>query len=200
MMNNREKYKLAFSVLHASDSAVMEDKKMKLSNYTLARKMAGALAGAVLALGMGVAAYAYGGEALRQIFGWENNMVITTTEDANTGESKSEVMVMTDAITEPVEIEDERIIFIVNDEHIDITDQMSETQPFSYNYVDDAGYTHYWIVGMNNAAKGEYGFGEFIMNSDGTWAGGYSAFTNIDVNGDGPAWLETGKEKINCPW
>ena len=198
-MNNREKYRQAFSVLHASDRTAREVKTVKLSKYSIMRRAAAACAGLMLALGTGAAAYAYGGEIVKQIFGWGSNMTITSTIDPETGENKNEVLVMTDSLTKPVIVEDGRLIFIVNGEHIDITDQMSETEPFSYEYVDGEEYTHYWFVGLNDAEKGEYGFGEYIMDSDGEWAGGYSAWTNLDENGDGPEWLEIGKEKIGCP-
>lgn len=199
-MNNREKYKQAFSVLHASDTTKMEVKTVELSKYSMMRRITAACAGLILVLGTGMVVYAYGGHIVRQIFGWGNNMTITNTIDPETEENKNEVMVMTDSLTKPIIVEDDRIIFVVNGEHIDITDQMSETEPYSYEYEDEEGYKHYWFVGINNAEKGEYGFGEYIMDTNGEWAGGYSAWTNLDENGDGPEWLEIGKDKIGCPW
>ena len=44
------------------------------------------------------------------------------------GGIENTVYVHTDDLTEPVSFENGRMYFIVNDEHIDITDQVSETE------------------------------------------------------------------------
>lgn len=58
-MTNREKYKQAFSVLHASDPIILEEKTMEKRNlkFHLRPALAAAMAAALLVGGMG-AAYA----------------------------------------------------------------------------------------------------------------------------------------------
>ena len=106
----------------------------------------------------------------------------------------------TDSLTDPVEISDGRMVFIVNDEHLDITDQVSETTPFLYQYTDEDGNVHHWIIGLNGPGLEHFGWAEFICSADGTWLGGCSVRTNLDENGIGPKWLESGKATIGIPW
>ena len=199
-MNNRERYKQAFSVLHASERTEEEVRTIRMPRYSVMRRATAAALCLVLFMGTGAAVHAYGGQIVRQVFGWGNNMKITDETDPDTGENRHEVTVMTESLTRPIETEGGKIYFVVNGEHIDITDRMSETEAYTYEYTDEDGLTHYWLVGVNDAEKGEYGFGEYIKDPDGEWIGGYSAWTNLDENGNGPEWLESGKEKLDCPW
>ena len=92
--------------------------------------------------------------------------------------------------------------FVVNDEHIDITGQISEIEPFTYDYQDEQGNTHYWIVGLNDDEHlNNFGYAEFIRSADGEWMGGYSARTNIGPDGEPEQdWFRNGKKAINAPW
>ena len=109
---------------------------------------------------------------------------------------------MTESLTEPVAMENEKLYFIVNDEHIDITDSVSESEPYVYDYVDKDGYTHYWIIGLNGPEPGHYGYGEYIKDSGDTWIAGYTARIDLDPEKELPEWLQKGKQIIggDCPW
>ena len=72
----------------------------------------------------------------------------------------SAVYVMTGNLTEPVKIENGRLIFIVNNENIDISDMVSTTTAFRYAYTDDDGLIHEWVVGMNGEEPEHYGYAE----------------------------------------
>ena len=100
---------------------------------------------AALTIALGVSAYAG-----RVLFGWGGNMEIRASKTDRGVETN--VYVHTENLTEPVSFEDGRMFFIVNDEHIDITDRVSETQPFIYQFADHAGVVHYWIVGKSTTA------------------------------------------------
>lgn len=189
-MNNRDKYKKAFSVLHASDStnweAIMEQKAKKKHEKTAMKLV---LLAAVVCL-MTVTASA---DSVRQLFGWGGNMEITQYDDG------AEVLVHTDEMTEPVEIRDGRMYFIVNGENLDITDQVSQTKAFTYSYEDTQGITHEWVVGLNGDGMESYGYAEYLKTD--TWQGGYSARVNIEADGKTNAqWLEIWKTENNCPW
>ena len=109
---------------------------------------------------------------------------------------------MTSSLTEPVQIENGKLFFIVNDEHIDITNSVSESEPYVYDYTDNEGYIHYWIIGLNGLELEHYGYGEYIKDSDNAWIAGYSARTDLDPDKEGPEWLSRGKQMIggDCPW
>ena len=134
---------------------------------------------AALILALGITAY--GG---RVLFGWGGNMEIRSEQ--TDGGIENSVYVHTENMTQPVSFEDGRMIFIVNDEHIDITDQVSETQPYIYHYSDEEGVIHYWIIGKNGPEAEHYGFAEYLQPSDGVWTAGYVARTNENT----APWLE----------
>ena len=189
-MNNRDKYKKAFSVLHASETtdweALMEQKAKKKHGKTVMKLV---LLAAVVCL-MTVTASA---DSVRQLFGWGGNMEIT---DHGNG---VEIVVNTDELTEPVEIRNGRMYFIVNGENLDITDQVSQTKAFTYQYVDNQGITHDWVVGLNSENIENYGYAEYLKTD--TWQGGYSARVNINPDGTTDAqWLEIWKAENDCPW
>lgn len=189
-MNNRDKYKKAFSVLHASETtdweALMQQKSKKNYGKTTLKLL---LLAAVISL-MTVTVSA---DSVRQLFGWGGNMRIDQYEDG------AEVRVYTENLTEPVEIRDCRMYFIVNGENIDITDQVSQTKAFTYQYVDNQGITHDWVVGLNSENIENYGYAEYLKTD--TWQGGYSARVNINSDGTTDArWLESWKTENDCPW
>ena len=139
------------------------------------------------ALILGLGAISYGGYVL---FGWGGNMEIRAAETDSGVETT--VYVHTDDLKEPVVFENDRMIFIVNDEHIDITDQVSETQPYIYHYTDEENVIHYWIIGKNGPELNHYGFAEYLHPSEAAWTGGYVARTN----GNEAPWLDNAKKEL----
>ena len=199
-MTNKEKYKRAFSALHASENISLEvDKDMK--NKRVFNKKIMAVCTCCLAMfGVGATVYAHNYQIINKIFGWGNNLEITQEVDEN-GETSSISILHTDNMTEPVKIDDGKIYFVVNDEKIDITDKISETTAFEYEYTDDEGNTHIWLVGLNSDNIEDYGYAEYIKNIDGDWTGGYSARVNIESDGKTNAeWLENAKSEKTIPW
>ena len=199
-MTNKEKYKRAFSALHASENISLEvDKDMK--NKRVFNKKIMAVCTCCLAMfGVGATVYAHNYQIINKIFGWGNNFEITQEVDEN-GETSSISILHTDNLTEPVKIDDGKIYFVVNDEEIDITDKISETTAFEYEYTDDEGNTHIWLVGLNSDNIEDYGYAEYIKNIDGDWTGGYSARVNIESDGKTNAeWLENAKSEKTIPW
>ena len=189
-MNNRDKYKKAFSVLHASKTtdweAIMEQKTKKKYGKTAVRLIL--IAAAVCLMTVTVSA-----DSVRQLLGWGGNMEITQYDDG------AEVRIFTDNLTEPVEFRGGRMYFIVNGENIDITDQVSQTKAFTYSYEDAQGVTHMWVVGLNSEELENYGYAEYLKTD--TWQGGYSARVNINADGTTEAqWLEIWKAENDCPW
>ncbi len=141
---------------------------------------------AALMLSLGIAAYSAG----QAIFGWGGNMEIRTEQTE--GGIEANVYVHTDNLTEPVTFENGRMFFIVNDEHIDITDQVSETEPYIYQFTDEEGVLHYWIIGKNGPELEHYGYAEYLHPRESEWTAGYVARTNNNV----APWLDRAKEEL----
>ena len=163
-----------------------------------ARRAAVIAAAVCLILALSVTAYA--ACAYEKIFGWGNNLEIRRAADEN-DESVNAVILHTDALTEPVQFENGRMYFVVNNEHIDITDKISQTEAFRYEYSDEEGNTHLWLVGLLSENPGHYGYAEYIKDPSGEWIGGYSARINSEPDGRTEAlWLEIAKSELNIPW
>ena len=199
-MTNEEKYKQAFSVLHASEKISLEDNMNREKSFRPGRRLVTTCVCVAMMLALGVTAYAHGEEIINHIFGWDNNLEITETRDEN-GDVSSIAILKTDDLTDPVTISDGKMTFVVNDESIDITDQLSQEEAFRYEYDDEDSNTHIWFVGLNSDDPQNYGYAEYIKSPDGTWKGGYSTRVNIDVDGSTAArWLENAKVELNIPW
>ena len=199
-MTNKEKYKQAFSVLHASENITLEENRNMKKSFRPPRKLGTVCVCAAMILALGVAAYAYGIEVSHRILGWGNNFEITQGFDEN-GENTTVPVLHTDNLTDPVVVTEGKMLFVVNDEKIDITSQISQSEAFRYEYTDDEGNTHFWFVGLNSDEMENYGYAEYIKDSAGEWAGGYSARVNIEADGSTSAqWLETAKSDLNIPW
>lgn len=156
---------------------------------------------ACLVMGLGITAFAYGGAIVSRFFGWGNNMEVSTSTDED-GSEISTVIVHTDSLTEPVQIRDGRMIFVVNEESIDITDKVSTEEAYQYEYKDADGITHFWLVGLlEEGVLEHYGYAEYLKNDNGDWIGGYSARINAEPDGHTAAqWLEIAKENNVIPW
>ena len=144
------------------------------------------LMAAALMLSLGIAAYSAG----QVIFGWGGNMEIHA--EKTDGGIQTNVYVHTDNLTDPVCFENGHMYFIVNDEHIDITDQVSETDPYIYQFTDEEDVLHYWIIGKNGPELEHYGFAEYLHPSESEWTAGYVARTN----GNTAPWLDKAKEEL----
>ena len=137
-MTNEEKYKQAFSVLHASERISLEDNMNREKSFRPGRRLVTTCVYVAMMLALGVTAYAHGEEIITHIFGWGNNLEITETRDEN-GDVSSTAILKTDDLTDPVTISDGKMTFVVNDESIDITDQLSQEEAFRYEYDDEDG-------------------------------------------------------------
>ena len=148
------------------------------------------VAAVILLLASGMVTYA----AKPSLFGWGGNFEVRDTGHG------TESVLHTDSLVDPVEVEDGRLWFIVNGEHIDITDEISETEPFLYEYTDESNVIHYWLVGKNGPELENWGYGEYLYKPEEEWMAGYSARTNLGPDNEGPVWLEKGKDLINFYW
>lgn len=174
---------VAEAYLPAAEDAA--DTHGKIVHLNRKRIVTLALAAALL-LSLGIAGWSAG----KGLFGWGGNMEIRS--ERTDGGIENTVYVHTEDMTQPVSIENGRIIFIVNGEHTDITDRVSETEPYLYQYTDEEGIVHYWIIGKNGPEPERYGFAEYLQPADGEWTAGYVARTD---NNEAP-WLYRAWEKL----
>lgn len=199
-MTNKEKYKQAFSVLHASENINLEENMNTEKSFRPSQKLVSICVCAAMMLAMGVVAYAYGVEIINRIWGWGNNFEITQGINEN-GENTTTSILYTENLTDPVVVSKGKMLFIVNNEKIDITDQVSPNEAFRYEYTDDEGNIHFWLVGLNSDEIENYGYAEYIKDANGEWAGGYSARVNQEADGSTSAqWLEIAKSDMEIPW
>ena len=134
-MSEMQKYNHAMDAIHAPESLVSEVMNMTVSREQgvarhFGRRIVILAAALVLMLALGMTAYAAG----TCINGWGGNFEVRHIK-TKSGE-RTESVLHTDSLTEPVRFENDRMIFIVNGEEIDITDKISETEPFHYAYTD----------------------------------------------------------------
>ena len=74
-----------------------------------------------------------------------------------------------------MELREGRLYFVVNGENLDITDRVSRTESFTYEYEDEQQVTHYWVVGLNGDTPDSYGYAEYLKTD--TWIGCAGFFT-----------------------
>ena len=189
-----QKYQACFDDIHAPEAIATEVlNHMKNDNGNrkfLWKWPTTTIAALILLLALSATAFALS----TSVFGWANN-----AEFRGSGTQEAEVFMDIDSLTSPVALEGDRLFFIVNAEHMDITDSFSETQAFLYAYEDTDGITHHWIVGRNGPDIADLGFAEFLSGPDG-WLGGYSSNTPIEPYSATPAWFQAGKAALNIPW
>lgn len=185
--------------LDIADAPEMEINQM--STRKNEKKILTILLAACLVMGLGIIAYAYGGQVIGHIFGWGNNLEVTTLLDEN-GLEISEAILYTENLTEPVNIRNNKMYFVVNGENLDITELVSAEKAFRYEYTDEENITHLWLVGLLEEDNLEhYGYAEYLKNEQGDWLGGYSARINTEPDGHTNAqWLEIAKELNEIPW
>ena len=186
-------YRRCFDDIHAPAAMKAEVLRMtekRTLNLCSTRRVLVLAAVLVLLLALGGGAYAAG----RTSWGWGGNAeIIQTRTDQGT---ENVTVLHTDDLTEPVRFENGRMLFIVNGERIDVTDQVSETQPYLYDYTDGEGVVHCWAVGKNGPEPEHYGYAEYLYREGEGWLGGYTARTNNNE----AAWLDAAKAAFGVPW
>ena len=102
-------------------------------------------------------------------------------------------------------LRDGRLYYTCNGEERDITDQVTEEQPFYHSYVDGYGLTHYRAVGFSGSIE-NFGIYEFIRRvEDGQqswegWEGGSGRNFLNNETGKRYAWVDIVWEELNIPW
>lgn len=139
--------------------------------------------------------YAYTGSGIISRIIAFNGTVFTKTVDED-GSIISEGQLNLEEATAPAEYRDGRLYFTANGENLDITEEVSNTEAYTYTYQDDDFVTHYMIVGGNPES---FGYAEFLQGVEGEWIGG--SFVGGEAGGTiNPDWLQNAKQELNIPW
>ena len=182
----------------ASRSSRSETEELNMkqkTNHTrpILRRTGTLLVAALLICALSISALAYGGvQVYRLLTG--GSVEMGQDEDGGYYAAGS---VDTDNIVHPVEYRDDgRLYLTINGENKDITDAVSYTIPYIYEFVAEDGLRHSIIIGGDLDA---IGWSEFIWDEDGIAVFGHSYFATPNGSDDAP-WLEAGQEKLNLPW
>ena len=95
-----------------------------------------------------------------------------------------------DASDSYLKVENGRLILNPDGEKLDITDKLSETEPYIHTVEPGDGTTHYLIIG---GTIDNYGLAEFVQTDDGQWQGGFS-------NNATGEWYINGVQQLKLPW
>ena len=147
----------------------------------------------VCLLSVGGVAYAMtdGFRALFTFIG--GGAIYETTESSNMGTTDVTVVTMQDKWGIPLLLQDGRLYFTGDGGKTDITDFVSETEPYFIDVVDEEGNTHKFIVG-GSPEEGYYGYSEMIIDTEGVLRGGTGNWSS--KSGDRPEWLKKGTNAV----
>lgn len=195
-MTNKNKYKQAFSVLHASDDINMEVLMMKKEKNKKGILKNIGIAVASLALvfvGSNVISYAATGSTwVSQIrnFTTANGLEVEIVQEEN-----STLFTIADnewKDSDYVSVQNGRMYFILGDIKEDVTDKCSEEDYYKYEYTDEQSVRHVIIVGGTVSSAG---WAELVFDENGTYI-----FCQMNVPGTtSPTWLLEGMHDQGVP-
>ena len=116
----------------------------------------------------------------------EGGVMTTTSVSGTASETGDEPGV-------PLLLEDGRLYFTGDGGKTDITDLISETEPYFIDVIDEKGNTHKFIVG-GRPEEGYYGYDEMIIDTEGAFRGGAGRWGS-KIEGT-PEWMKKGENAI----
>ena len=208
-MFDEKRYKETFDDSHAPESVITEVLSMTVNRQTETvphkshRRVLVIAAAAVLLLMLTVTAYAVGGA----YYGWNNSFTVWETETAN-GVHLRVSQTDNNIPNEPVALEDGRLYLTINDQHLDISDQVSRTKAYVYQFSEVQNgekIIHNVIVGLNGPELADYAYAIYMGKEGGDWMVSVSGPENSSpkptpVTGPGAQdWLGDGLNQIDFP-
>ena len=146
----------------------------------------------VCLLSIGGAAYAMT-DGFRALFTFISGGAIYETTEGGAVSSSVSVVTMQDEPGIPLLLEDGRLYFTGDGGKTDITDLISETEPYFIDVMDAEGNTHKFIVG-GRPEEGYYGYGEMIIDTEGVIRGSAGSWGS-KIEGT-PEWLKKGSNAV----
>lgn len=183
----------------------MEEGQRPRGNYV--RRLGNAAAMLALALAMLLCISpevraAVGGWVMKYVFP-ESGLTVYQETDEN-GDVTSIVCVDTES-PPFAEVREGRLYYTCGGVETDITEQISEEEPFYHSYVDEYGLTHYRVVGYSGSIE-NFGIYEFLrrveegQKSWEGWEGGSGRnFLDPETEARYP-WVDIVWEELDIPW
>ena len=119
--------------------------------------------------------------------------IYETTESNVMGSTSVTTVTMQGEPGIPLLLKDGRLYFTGDGGKTDITDFVSETEPYFIDVADEEGNTHRFIVG-GSPEEGYYGYSEMIIDTEGVLRGGTGSWSS--KSGDKPEWLKKGENAV----
>lgn len=160
--------------------------------HNLKRFMGAAAIFMVCLLSVGGAAYAMTG-GFRTLFTFISGGAIYEKTEDGTVSSSVTAIAMQDEPGIPLLLEEGRLYFTGDGGKTDITDFISETEPYIIDVVDGEGNTHKFIVG-GRPEEGYYGYGEMIIDTEGVIRGSAGSWGG-KIEGT-PEWMKKGSNAV----
>lgn len=176
--------------------------KMPMNKSIITRKLSKRLAVASISFILVVVsattvAFASDGKVINYLYTFFNGSGITVNYDESTGEHSVSVS-MNSIQTPPVELKDGKLYFTADGGKTDITNLISDTEPYVTECVDEHNVTHLFIIGGKPIAD-SFGYVENLYNSNGLFLGS-SGYYGKHVEGIGggaePEWLVKGRQSV----
>ena len=175
-----------------------EGQLKSVQSFNLKKFMGAAAIFLVCLLSVGGVAYAVT-DGFGALFTFISGGAIYETTESTEGDivsSSVTVVTMQDELGIPLLLVDGRLYFTGDGGKTDITDLVSETEPYFIDVVDEEGNTHRFIVG-GSPAEGYYGYVEMIIDTEGMLRGGAGNFgSKIDMIEGTPEWLKKGENSV----
>ncbi|MDR0293945.1 MAG: hypothetical protein LBH95_07335 [Oscillospiraceae bacterium] len=144
-----------------------------------------ALIAAVAAVFSLTTAFAYGSQIIQLLGGGR-------IEAGKTSSGEDYISISTGFTSDPAEVRDGRVYFILDGSDTDITNYCTEATYYEYAQMTDNGYRHVVIVG---GTPDKLGWGEFIWDEKGNLLGS-NATAYTDANDEKPQWLRIADETL----
>ncbi len=214
LLNNIETDLNEYAMQEMQQSEVEENMNRILCKIGRGRKnhriksaiKAAAVFAAVLLSAGGVAYAATDGEVFQEIFTLIGGGAIYETKEYSAEEGRmvttsasgtAVVMPIGEESGVPLLLEDGRLYFTGDGGKTDITDEISETEPYYIEVIDEAGNTHRFIIG-GRAEAGYYGYDEWLFDKDGNFRGGGGTFGEKMEKDEirGPVWYQKAWDEL----
>lgn len=192
MMNS--KIKKTFDTIKLSDESDAEIKalltaklyenenKNEMENLTMIKPKKYRLLLIATILSLGLVGFTFGTQAIKLLTG------------VNYERGKNFTSIEMGYENEPFEIREDKVFFVLNEENIDITNQISEDDYYKYEYTDENGYKQIVIIG---GSIEDVGFNIYLFDNNGISLASSGQYNPIDDNMTAPIWIQKADRELN---
>jgi len=162
-----------------------EDNIVSIKSRSTKKLLVAAVVAIVILSSLTIVTLAYGSQIIQMLGGGQ--IVMETT-----GRSSSVSMTVYEE-SNPVEVRDGQVYFILDGSNTDITSYCTETTYYQYEKIADNGYRHVFIVG---GAPDNLGWAEYIWDETGHMFASSQVIPGTFDTGESPIWLENANKQF----